>query len=44
MAEEGDLSQDILTNIINVHWASGLAVIFGKQAEDAPLPPPKDDS
>jgi hypothetical protein len=32
------LGLDILTRIINVHWEDGLAVDFGKQAEDAPIP------
>lgn len=30
----GPYSQDVLTRIVNVSWG-GLAVIFGKQAEDA---------
>jgi hypothetical protein len=36
-------SQDVLTRIVNVQWASGLAVIFGKEDTDAPpfKPPPK---
>lgn len=29
-------SEDIVTRIVNVQWVSGLAVIFGKEAEDAP--------
>jgi len=39
MAEPAGLGLDFLTQIVNVHWASGLAVEFGKQAEDAPKPP-----
>ena len=37
MPAPGGLALDILTRIINVHWASGgLAVEFGDKAEDAP--------
>jgi hypothetical protein len=32
----GGLALDILTRVINVHWAGGLAVEFGNMAEDAP--------
>ena len=34
------LPQDVLTRIINVQWAGGLAVEFGNKAEDAPKPAP----
>jgi hypothetical protein len=27
---------DPFTNIVNVHWATGLAVIFGEEDTDAP--------
>jgi hypothetical protein len=27
---------DLVTRIVNVHWASGLAVIFGKEDTNAP--------
>jgi len=37
MADLADaLGLDFLTQIINVHWESGLAVEFGNKAEDAP--------
>lgn len=36
MAKDDGLGLDFLTQIVNVQWESGLAVEFGKQAEDAP--------
>jgi hypothetical protein len=30
------LTPDPFQRIVNVHWQSGLAVIFGPQAQDAP--------
>ena len=37
MAQESALGLDFLTQIVNVQW-TGLAVDFGKEAEDAPEP------
>lgn len=34
MAESPDL--DFLTQVVNVHWESGLAVEFGDKNQDAP--------
>jgi hypothetical protein len=35
-SEEDGLQLDPWTRVINVHWDSGLAVIFGERNEDAP--------
>lgn len=39
MPETGPYSPDVLTRIVNVQWAGGLAVEFGNGASDAPKPP-----
>ena len=38
MAVAGGLQQDIVTRIVNVQWAGGLAVEFGDKAQDARSP------
>lgn len=30
------VEHEVISQIVNVHWASGLAVIFGAREEDAP--------
>lgn len=38
MADNKDrgIALDVMTRIVNVHWQSGLAVLFGPEDKDAP--------